>query len=85
VATRNVCCWGGSSAGPAQSAWQQGRAAAQGCSCSTGPAVSTCLKPVFRIRDLFIRIRILGSLPLITDPDPALIILHVDAQQGLCS
>jgi hypothetical protein len=42
-------------------------------------------KPVFQIRDILIRswIRILGSLQLITDPNPALIILHVVGQQGL--
>jgi hypothetical protein len=28
------------------------------------------MKPVFRIRDILIRIRILGSKDWITDPDP---------------
>ncbi len=79
VVTHSVCCWGGSWADPALSAWQRGRAAARGCSCSAGPAVRNRV----RIRDILIRIWILGSLHLITDPDPALIILNVIAQQGL--
>jgi hypothetical protein len=32
---------------------------------------STSLVAVFRIRNVFVRIRIRGSIPIITDPDPA--------------